>query len=143
MTGRKLLPLLMTATALTTVVALTQTGCSRPPAPPAVSPAQTSAGITATLSTTPSPPHTGDDVLIITLTDAQTGQPIGDANVTASAEAVSPRLPGTAVSGRAQGNGVYNVPVVLGVVTSYRIQVQAQRPGYPTATFSFPIDAPS
>lgn len=137
MTGRGFLP------ALTACLVLTQAGCSHPTNPPAISPAQTSAGVTATLSTSPSPPHTGDDVLVITLTDAQTAQPIGDANVTASAEAQSPRLPGTAVSGRAQGNGVYNVPVVLGIVSLYRIQVQAQRPGHPTATFSFPIDTPN
>lgn len=128
--------------ALTAGAVLVLAGCSHPPLPPAASAAQTSAGITATLSTTPTPPHTGDDVLVITLTDAQTAQPIGDANVSASAEAQAPRLPATAVSGRAQGNGVYDVPVVLGIATSYRIQVQAQRPGYPTATFSFPIDVP-
>ena len=65
-----------------------------------------------------------------------------DANVTARAEAVSPRLPGQPNSGRAQGNGVYNIPVVLAVASSYRIQVQAARSGLPTATFSFLIDAP-
>jgi hypothetical protein len=120
---------------------LCASGCTQSSVP-AVSAAQTSAGIKATLTTTPTPAHTGDDTLILTLSDAQTTQPIGDANVTARAEAVSPRLPGQPNSGRAQGNGVYQVPVVLAVASSYHIQVQAERPGLPTATFSFLIDAP-
>lgn len=97
----------------------------------------------ATFSTNPTPAHTGDDTLIITLTDAGTGKPIGDANVTASAESLSPRLPGPDVTGRAQGNGLYNVPVVLAVVSAYQVQVLAERPGYPTGTFSFSIDVPN
>lgn len=123
-------------------VALTSAGCSRT-AVPASLPPQTSAGITASLTTTPLPAHTGDDTMVITLRDAQTSLPVGDANVTCSAEAQSPHLPGQAVSGRAQGNGVYNAPVTLPVASPYHIQVKAERPGHPTAAFMFPVDVPN
>jgi hypothetical protein len=124
------------------LLAFLQAGCSKPASTPPPAP-QTSAGITGTLSVSPWPAHSGDDTLVITLLDSATARPIGDANVTASAEAQSPRLPGQEVSGRAQGNGVYDVPVVLGIATNYLIQVRAERPAHQTATFSFPINAPS
>ncbi len=116
-------------------------GCSHP-ATPAAPVTQVSQGVAATL-TTAAPAHTGDDTLVITLADAQTHQPIGDANVTASAEAVSPRLPGANVSGRAQGNGVYNAPVVLAIATSYHINVQVERIGHPPVAFTFTLDVPN
>jgi hypothetical protein len=139
----QLMPLMsfQSAACLAVSVSLLLTGCSRSETPVAAV-TQSSQGITATFSTYPSPAHTGDDTLIIMLKNAATQQPIGDANVTASAESLSPRLPGPSVSGRAQGNGLYNVPVVLGVASSYQIHVDAQRPGFATATFLFPVDVP-
>lgn len=123
-------------------LALCVGGCSPRPAPPAAATGpQAQNGVSATLTTTPSPPHTGDDTLIVTLTDSQTNAPIGDANVSVTAAMLSPRLPGTLVTGRAQGNGVYQVPVRLGIATKYNIQVLVQRPGHALAAFSFPLEA--
>lgn len=102
---------------------------------------QTVAGVTAALTTTPTPPHTGDDTLILTLMDASTGTPVGDANITTTANMLSPRLPGSPVTGRAQGNGVYQFPVRLGIATRYNIQMRVERPGHASATFTFPIEA--
>ncbi len=125
-----------------TVLLTLAAGCGKPAMPPpAPSAVQTSAGLTATLATTPTPPHTGDDVLILTLSDAATHAPVGDANVSAIAQMLSPRLPGSAVTGRAQGNGVYQIPIRLGIATRYRVQVQAQRTAHPVATFTFPLEA--
>ncbi len=127
---------------LCAALALFSSGCApRPAPPPAAAAPLAQNGVSATLASTPSPPHTGDDTLILTLTDTQTGAPIGDANVSASAAMLSPRLPGTPVTGRAQGNGVYQVPVRLGIATKYTVQVLVQRPGHPTAVFSFPLEA--
>jgi len=118
-------------------------GCGTHAAPPAApSGAQTSQGLSATLTTTPAPPHTGDDTLVLTLTDAATGAPVVDANVSATAQMLSPRLPGSLVTGRAQGNGVYQIPIRLGIATRYSVQVQAQQGAHPPATFTFALEAP-
>jgi hypothetical protein len=113
-------------------------GCApEKPSPPME---QTGGGLAIGLSTTPSPPHTGDDVVDLHVTDQSTNAPIGDANVTVEAESVTPRLPGSPVSGRAQGNGVYQAPVVLPIQTEYDILVQVARPGKPAANVTFRID---
>ncbi len=117
-------------------------GCGAHPVPLAArSGAQTSQGLSATLTTMPAPPHTGDDTLVLTLTDAATGAPVGDANVSATAQMLSPRLPGSPVTGRAQGNGVYQIPLRLGIATRYSVQVQAQQGTRPPATFTFALEA--
>ena len=100
---------------------------------------QTNAGVNVALTSTS--PHTGDNTVSITVTDANTKSPVGNANINASAEMISPRLPGTEVSGRAQGNGLYNIPVRFGVATRYNLILHIQRPGQPTATVVFPIEA--
>ena len=88
-----------------------------------------------------SPPHTGDDTLNLTLTDAA-GAPVGDANVTATPDMLAPREPGQSNSGRAQGNGLYQVPMRLPIATQYDVQVQIeQRNGQPPVTVSFPLEA--
>lgn len=120
-------------------LAWTSTGCSRP-VPPTAAPVQTAGGMRATLATVPTPPHTGDDVLVVTLTDAITNVPVGDANLTATAEALSPRLPGSPVSGRAQGNGVFQIPVRLPIASSYRVTIQVKRIGRPAVPLVFPLD---
>lgn len=119
---------------------LAAAGCSQSAAPLATM-SQTSAGINATM-TTAEAPHTGDDVLVVTLHDTATGASIGDANVSGVAEAQSPRLPGQSVTGRAQGNGVYDIPVTLPVISGYKVVVTAERPTHPTATFTFSVDVP-
>ena len=120
------------------VCGLLLSGCVRTPIiPPATR--QTNAGMSIAL--TSSLPHTGDNTISIMVTDASTKSPVGNANVTATAEMVSPRLPGTSVSGRAQGNGLYNIPLRLGVATRYNLTLHIQRPGQATATVVFPIDA--
>ncbi len=117
-------------------------GCgAHPPHPAPPGGAQTSQGLSATLATTPAPPHTGDDTLILTLTDAATGAPVGDANVSATAQMLSPRLPGSPITGRAQGNGIYQIPLRLGIATRYSVQIQAQRSAHPPATFTFALEA--
>jgi len=54
-------------------------GCNRTAPTPARPSVQTAGGMTITLTTLPSPPHSGDDTLIVTLTDAGTNAPIGNA----------------------------------------------------------------
>ena len=88
------------------------------------------------------PPHTGDDTLNLTLRDAATGAPVADANVTATPNMMAPREPGQSNSGRAQGNGVYQVPLRLPIATQYDLQVEiSRRGGPPPVTLSFPIEA--
>lgn len=116
-------------------------GCSRTPRPPAPATAQTVGDVRATLATVPSPPSTGDNTLIVTLTDPATGAPIGDANLTVKTVSLAPRLPGAVTTGRAQGNGVYNIPVRLAIASSYQIELQVQRIGRPPVTFTFPLSA--
>ena len=120
-------------------VAVTLAGCSRPSAPAAPA-SQTVGGLTITLTASP-PPHTGDNTFVVTIRDAATQAPVGNANVTATPEMLSPRLPGTPTSGRSQGNGVYNVPVRLGVATNYNVALHVERTGQPAADVSFPIEA--
>lgn len=114
------------------------TGCTKSTAPAAPT-TQTVAGMSITV-TPPSPPHTGDDTVVLTLTDAATGEPVGNANITAEADAQAPRLKGASVSGRAQGNGRYEIPVRLPVVSNYEVLVTIQRVGRPAVQFSFPLD---
>ncbi len=115
-------------------------GCARTAAPTASS-EQTVAGMKVALATSPSPPHSGDDTLIVTLADAGTNAPIGNANVTATATMLAPRTSGAQVSGRSQGNGVYNVPVQLGIATRYQIKLHIERTGQPAVDVLFPIEA--
>ena len=114
-------------------------GCSRSLAP-SVPSSQTVAGMVVKLTTTP-PPHTGDNTFVVTLADAQTQAPIGNANITVTPEMLSPRLPGSPTSGRAQGNGSYNLPVRLGVATRYDIVLKIARPGQTETEVSFPVEA--
>jgi hypothetical protein len=116
-------------------------GCNRPAPTPAKPSAQTAGGMTITLTTLPSPPHSGDDTLVVTLNDAQTNMPVGNANVTATATMLAPRTSGAAVSGRSQGNGVYNVPVQLGIATRYEVKLHIERTGQPPVDVLFPIEA--
>ncbi len=112
-------------------LAMMLTGCSKP-SPPVSSLQQTENGMTVTLSLSPMP-HTGDNTFVVTLRNSATDAPIGNANITAVPEMLSPRLPGASVSGRAQGNGVYNIPVRLGIATRYSLLLHIQRPGWKQA----------
>jgi hypothetical protein len=103
---------------------------------------QTAAGLVVALETQPSPPHTGDDTLILTVTDAASGAPVGNANVTVAADMTAPRLVGADVSGRAQGNGRYEVPVRLALATRYTIRVRVERAGQSPANVAFSIEPP-
>ncbi len=114
-------------------------GCSRPNAP-AAPPTQIADGMDITLTASP-PAHTGDNTFVVTLADDATKAPIGNANINATPEMLSPRLPGTSTSGRAQGNGVYNLPVRLGIATRYNIALHIERPGQPATEVSFPVEA--
>jgi len=113
-------------------------GCSRP-APPAAAPSRISGSLLITL--TSPPPHTGDNTFVVTLTDVATQAPIGNANITATPQMLSPPLPGTSTTGRAQGNGVYTVPVRLGIATRYNIALKIERPGSTAAQVTFPVEA--
>jgi len=120
-------------------VVFTASGCSRPSAPAAPA-SQTVGGLTITLSASPAA-HTGDNTFVVTLRDAANQAPVGNANVSAAPEMLSPRLPGTNTSGRAQGNGTYTVPIRLGVATRYDVALHVERPGHPAADASFPVEA--
>lgn len=116
-------------------------GCSHTATTTAKPSVQTIGGMTVALTTSPAPPHSGEDTLIVTLTDAQTNAPIGNANVTATAAMVAPHTPGAQVSGRSQGNGVYNAPVQLGIATRYEVKLHIERPGQPPVDVLFPLEA--
>ena len=118
--------------------ALLLAGCSHP-APPAL--ARKTVGDLAVSLTADPPPHTGDNMFSVTVADAATQAPVGNANITANPEMLSHSGTGSPSSGRAQGNGLYLVPVRLGVATRYDINLHIERPGKPAADISFPIDA--
>ena len=80
-------------------------------------------------------------MLAVTLTDAATAGPVGNANITATPEMLSPRLPGASTTGRSQGNGLYTIPVRLGVASRYSIALKIERPGKAAAEVSFPVEA--
>jgi hypothetical protein len=115
-------------------------GCSKQntPLPPQII---TLPGLQISADTTPSPPHTGDDVLHITLTDPKTNSPIGNANLTANVEMLAPRLPGAPVSGRAQGNGHYDIPIQLAVATQYSVKLHIEQTGMPPVDVEIPLEA--
>ena len=121
------------------LAAVMLSGCSRTASPP-TSASQTTSGMVVTLTISP-PAHTGDNTFVVTLAAAQTQTPIGNANITVTPEMLSPRLPGSPTSGRAQGNGVYNLPVRLGVATQYRIDLKITRPDQTETDVSFPVEA--
>ena len=82
----------------------------------------------------------GDDTLTVELHDDKTNAPIGDANVSA---APSNDLVGQqqAESGRAQGNGIYLVPIRFGVPDTYTILVTVDRTARSEASAQFQITA--
>lgn len=88
-------------------------------------------------------PHMGDNTISIMLADSGSTppSPIGNANITAIAEMISPRLPGSEISGRAQGNGLYNIPLRLGIATRYKLTLHIARPGRTQTTVIFPLEA--
>ncbi len=115
------------------------TGCAHMNTPLAL-PRQT-AGDTLITLTSGAPAHTGDNTLGVTLADAATGAPVGNANITATPEMLSPRLPGSSTTGRAQGNGFYTIPVRLGVASRYSITLKIERPGKAAAEAAFVVEA--
>ena len=119
-------------------VALLLAGCSKP-APPAV--AQKTVGDLAATLTASQPPHVGDNSFSVTLADAVTHAPIGNANITATPEMLSHSGTGSPSSGRSQGNGLYQVPIRLGIATRYDITLHIERPGTPAVDVSFPVEA--
>ena len=129
----------MRQAAVLLMLAVTFAGCSRKAAPSAL-PRQT-AGDTVVTLTSGASTHTGDNTLGVTLTDAMTGAPVGNANITATPEMLSPRLPGSSTTGRAQGNGFYTIPVRLGVASEYRITLKIERPGKAAAAAAFTVEA--
>ena len=133
---------------LTLGAALLLAGCAPKPSAPVRPVTQTVGGLTIQMTTipaqatTPAPPHSGDNTLSLTLTDAATGAPVGDANVTVTPNMLAPREQGATNSGRAQGNGVYQVPLRLPIATKYDVEVQIERRGgLPPVTVSFPLEA--
>ena len=115
-------------------------GCSRP-APPPPSVARKTVGDLAVTLTADPPPHTGDNMFSVTLADAATQAPVGNANITANPEMLSHSGTGSPSSGRAQGNGLYQIPIRLGIATRYDISLHIERPGQPAADVSFPMEA--
>lgn len=113
-------------------------GCSHP-APPVT--AHKTVGDLAVSFTADPPPHVGDNSFRVAVADAETQAPVGNANITADPEMLSQNGTGTKTSGRSQGNGLYQVPVRLGISTRYDISLHIERPGKPAADVSFPIEA--
>ena len=121
------------------MLASTLTGCSRTAGPQ--TPPHRTAGDTVITLASGASTHTGDNTLGVTLADAATGAPVGNANITATPEMLSPRLPGSSTTGRAQGNGFYTIPVRLGVASQYRITLKIERPGKAAAEAAFTVEA--
>ena len=113
-------------------------GCSHPA--PAVTAHKTVGDLAVSFTADP-PPHVGDNTFRVTVADAGTQVPVGNANITADPQMLSQNGTGTKTSGRAQGNGVYQIPVRLGIATRYDISLHIERPGKPAADVSFPIEA--
>ena len=130
------LPLRLSAAFL---VAGALAGCGHPAAP-AAPPSRTVSGLVVTL-TAGADAHVGDNTFSVTLTDAQTRAPIGNANVTAKPQMLAPQMRGVGTSGRAQGNGLYLIPVRLAVATRYDLSLTVERPGHAAAQVSFPVEA--
>lgn len=125
--------------ALSAALMAALTGCSRTAAPPPL--LRLTAGSTTVTLTSGSLAHTGDNTLAVTLADAATGMPVGNANITATPEMLSPRLLGASTTGRSQGNGLYTIPVRLGVASRYSIALKIERPGKAATEVSFPVEA--
>lgn len=113
-------------------------GCSHPA--PAVTAHKTVGDLAVSFTADP-PPHVGDNNFRVTVADAETQAPVGNANITADPEMLSQSGTGTKTSGRSQGNGVYQIPVRLGISTRYDISLHIDRPGRPAADVSFPVEA--
>ncbi len=113
-------------------------GCSHP-APPVA--AHKTIGDLAVSFTADPPPHVGDNSFQVTVADARTQAPVGNANITADPQMLSQIGTGTKTSGRSQGNGVYSLPVRLGIATRYDISLHIERPIKPAADVSFPVEA--
>ncbi len=124
---------------LLSFLALLLAGCGHPMAP-AVPPSRTVDGLVVTL-TAGADAHVGDNIFSVMLMDAATHTPVGNANVTAKPQMLAPQMPGVGTSGRAQGNGLYLIPVRLAVATRYDLSLSVERPGRPAAQVSFPVEA--
>lgn len=114
-------------------------GCSQTAAPQ-VLPRRTAGGTVITL-TSGAAAHTGDNTLSFTLADAASGAPVGNANITATPEMLSPRMAGASTTGRSQGNGLYTIPVRLGVASRYSVALKVERPGKAAGEASFIVEA--
>ncbi len=125
---------------LAATLALLAAGCSHPAAPPAPPPTVTNGSVSVTLTSTLTP-HTGDNTLTVRVMDAKTHTPVGNANLTVSPQMLAPRTPGAVTSGRAQGDGVYTIPVRLAIASRYDIDLKIQRPGLPPSEVTFPVEA--
>ncbi len=113
-------------------------GCSHPV--PAVTAHKIVGDLAVSFIADPAP-HVGDNSFRVTVADAQTHAPVGNANITADPQMLSQNGTGTKTSGRSQGNGVYLLPVRLGIATRYDISLHIERPGKPGADVFFPIEA--
>ncbi len=120
------------------LITLFLAGCSKPAPPPV---AHKGVGDLSVTLTAGSPPHVGDNTFSVTLANSYTQAPIGNANITATPEMLSHTGTGSPSSGRSQGNGLYQVPIRLGVATRYDISLHIERPGSPPTDVSFPVEA--
>jgi len=120
-------------------------GCSHPTGQKTIQ-TQTVSGISVTMTNEGStsveaPPHSGDNVVVLDITDTATGQALNGANITATADMLAPRIAGQAVSGRSKGRGRYEVPIRLGIAAKYDLRVDVTPRGKSTVNFVFPIEA--
>ena len=120
--------------------ALFLAGCSKPAGPVVLH--KIVGDLSVTFTADP-PPHVGDNSFRVTVADTASPvpAPVGNANITVDPEMLSHIGTGTKTSGRSQGNGMYALPVRLGIATRYAISLHIERPGKPAADVSFPIEA--
>lgn len=121
---------------------LSLAGCSKPAGPVVL---HKTVDDLSVIFTADPPPHVGDNSFRVTVADtaslAPAPAPVGNANITVDPEMLSHTGTGTKTSGRSQGNGIYALPVRLGIATRYAISLHIERPGKPAADVSFPIEA--
>jgi hypothetical protein len=86
------------------------------------------ADLKATVIPEPNPPQTGDNVLDVNLADSS-GNPVPNANITATAVTTLTGNTGATESARSAGNGAYRIPIHTPVSELYIVTMTVQRTG--------------
>ena len=93
----------------------------------------------ATVTPTPNPPRPGENDLLVRLTTLK-GDPIVDADVTATATTTLTGNTGNSQTGKSNGDGTYHVDkLVMPVSEVYTVKLSVQRTGKPKSDLSFQL----